>query len=172
MELKYYSKNTSFTEAMKESAEKKFEKLQKFLKEDEAIKITLESLPKEKLKVKAQIVLKNNKRCRYEVVSEDYYDAIVDIVDNLKQQAKANKISYKERLVKTELDDIEVAEPKVAKIKRFKIEPMTEGMAMLEMSKLGHDSFLFKNINESDKVSMLYSRMDGDYGLIVIDEEE
>lgn len=169
--LKYYSKNIIFTDAMKEAAEKRFAKLEKFLKDDEAVKITLEDLPKDKFRIKAQIVLKNNKRCRCDIVSDDYYDAIVDAVDNLKQQAKSSKISYKERLTRTE-PDIEASEPKVAKIKRFKIEPMTEGMAMLEMSKLGHETFLFKNINESDKVSMLYSRMDGDYGLIVIDEDE
>ena len=42
---------------------------------------------------------------------------------------------------------------------------MTEEEAMLQMELLGHDFFVFVS-SETDLVSVLYRRRDGDYGLI------
>lgn len=173
MKTIYYSKTGNFTEAMKETAEKKFKKLEKFAKEDEPIKITYETFKKDQIKVKAQIVLKNNQRIRAEVNGYDFYDCLTDIVDNLKEQAKASKerMSYKERIVKE--DQLEIPEteviPSIKKVKRFDVERITEAMAVLEMEKLGHDNYIFRNINEDDKLCCIYRRIDGDYGMIVVE---
>ena len=169
MELKCYSKTQNFTDAMVNAAEERFVKLTRFLKEDEPVKLTLETFKGEKVRLKAQAVLKNNKHVRAQIDGYDYYDCLVDLVDNLKEQAKANKSSYKNRIEKFDETMPAIEEPSIKKIKRFEVEAITEGMAILEMERLGHESYIFKNINEEDKVCMIYRRMDGDYGLVIID---
>lgn len=55
--------------------------------------------------------------------------------------------------------------PTIVKTKRLQVKPMTEEEAMLQMELLGHDFFVFVS-SETDLVSVLYRRRDGDYGLI------
>ena len=45
------------------------------------------------------------------------------------------------------------------------MKPMTIEEAIIEMELLGHDFFLFQNI-ETEGYNVIYRRKDGDYGLI------
>jgi len=54
---------------------------------------------------------------------------------------------------------------RIVKVKRFSIEPMFEEDALARMEELGHEFFVFVNA-ESERVSVLYRRGDGDFGLI------
>ncbi len=56
-------------------------------------------------------------------------------------------------------------EPTIVKSKHVELKPMTTDEAILQMELLGHDFFLFASV-ETDQVSVLYRRRDGDYGLI------
>jgi ribosome hibernation promoting factor len=56
----------------------------------------------------------------------------------------------------------------VAKIKRFKMKPMSEGQALEEMERLGHAFFLFLN-EDSQELNLLYRRHDGSLGLVEAD---
>lgn len=172
MKINHYSKTGSFTPAMVEIAEKKFSKLEKFLKDDEPVKLIMESFKNDKVRLKVQIVLKNNKRIRTEVDGSDYYSCLDDAVDNLKIQAKEakDKNTRKERCSKIEPTEETAILPTIKKRKHFDLEEgITEGMAMIEMEKLGHDKYVFRNIDEEDKICVLYKRMDGDFSLIIID---
>lgn len=53
----------------------------------------------------------------------------------------------------------------VVKVKRFTIKPMSINEAADQMELLGHDFFLFLNA-ETEQLSLLYRRRDGNYGLI------
>jgi ribosome hibernation promoting factor len=53
----------------------------------------------------------------------------------------------------------------IVKVKRFAIEPMFEEDAVTRMEELGHSFFVFVNA-ENERVSILYRRSEGDYGLI------
>ena len=55
--------------------------------------------------------------------------------------------------------------PGIVKMKRFAMEPMFEEDAVARMEELGHAFFVFLNA-ETDRVSVLYRRRDGDYGVI------
>ena len=172
MIINYYSKTCTFTPAMVEMAEKKFTKLEKFLKEGEPIKLVMENFKEDHTRLKVQIVLKNNKRIRTEVDEVSYYSCLDEALENLKIQAKEakDKTTRKERCSKPEFEMPEIVEPTIKKRKHFDLEDsITEGMAMIEMEKLGHDKYVFRNINEEDKICVLYKRMDGDFSLIVID---
>jgi putative sigma-54 modulation protein len=54
---------------------------------------------------------------------------------------------------------------RIVKTKRFGIEPMFEEDAVERMEELGHLFFIFVNA-ESEKLCVLYKRKSGDYGLI------
>jgi len=54
---------------------------------------------------------------------------------------------------------------RIVKVKRFAIEPMFEEDAVARMEELGHSFFVFVNA-ENERVSILYRRREGDYGLI------
>jgi len=54
---------------------------------------------------------------------------------------------------------------RIVKLKRFAIEPMFEEDAVARMEELGHSFFVFVNA-ENERVSILYRRREGDYGLI------
>ncbi len=55
--------------------------------------------------------------------------------------------------------------PKLVKVKRFAIKPMSVSEAIEQMELLGHSFFLFVN-SETGSVGLLYKRNDGNYGLI------
>jgi len=56
----------------------------------------------------------------------------------------------------------------VAKIKRFKMRPMSEEQARQQMDELGHAFFLFLN-EDSQELNLLYRRHDGTLGLVEAD---
>lgn len=61
-------------------------------------------------------------------------------------------------------DEMEEA-PRVVKVKRFDIKPMTVEEAMLQLELLGHSFYMFTN-GESGQINVIYKRKDGNFGLI------
>ncbi len=55
--------------------------------------------------------------------------------------------------------------PNVVKIKRFDMTPMFEEDAVAQMTELGHQFFVFHDA-ETDEVSVVYRRSDGNFGVI------
>ncbi|MCD6351341.1 MAG: ribosome-associated translation inhibitor RaiA [Armatimonadetes bacterium] len=57
-------------------------------------------------------------------------------------------------------------EVKIERVKTVPVKPMTAQEAALQMELLGHDFFLFMDA-ETEKISLVYRRHDGSYGLLV-----
>ena len=53
----------------------------------------------------------------------------------------------------------------VVKRKKVYLKPMDEEEAIMQMELLGHTFFVFKDI-KTEKVNVLYKRLDGAYGVI------
>jgi putative sigma-54 modulation protein len=70
-------------------------------------------------------------------------------------------------LYATDLDATESAGPIIVKSKQFAVKPMRAEEAALQMELLGHDFFLFRNV-ESNNAAALYRRRDGALGLIEV----
>jgi putative sigma-54 modulation protein len=63
--------------------------------------------------------------------------------------------------------DAETDEPGVVvRTKRFKVQPLDIDEAIEHMELLGHDFFVFHNVDEAG-VSVVYRRHDGTYGVLV-----
>ena len=74
--------------------------------------------------------------------------------------------------VKTNIDfDMSVIEPemednnKVLKRKVVDVKPMNEEEAIIQMELLGHQFYMYKD-SESGKISVVYKRTDGNYGIL------
>ena len=63
-------------------------------------------------------------------------------------------------------DDTDRLPPIIARRKQFRILPMNEFEAIEQMNLLGHDSFFIFYNGETNRISVLYRRRDGSYGLI------
>ena len=104
-----------------------------------------------------------------------YQAALDTVVDKVERQAIDHKEKPRVRARPEEEKAIlrriadGTAEPgherEIVKTKRFAIEPMFEEDAVTAMEELGHDFYVFVNA-EHERISVLYRRRDGDYGLI------
>jgi putative sigma-54 modulation protein len=63
-------------------------------------------------------------------------------------------------------DDTGQLPPIVVKRKKFRILPMDEFEAVEQMNLLGHDAFFVFYNADTSRISVLYKRRDGSYGLL------
>lgn len=111
---------------------------------------------------------------RAEEKNADLYAAIDLVIDVLERQIRKNKTKLNRHrneevigfafVPDTEEDDNEIVES-IVKRKTITTKPMGEEEAILQMELLGHDFFVFKNVDE-ECMSVLYKRKDGNYGII------
>ena len=119
---------------------------------------------------------------RAEERTSDFGTALDAVVDKLENQVRRFKERIKNHKGKADAptaadafaelpEEVTAASeplPTVARRKRFAIKPMTADEAALQMELLQHDFFAFMNA-DSDQVSVLYRRKDGNYGLLELD---
>ena len=162
------------TKAIKETIESKLERLEKYFEEN--ADITAHVVVKVKnLDQTIEVTIPTNRfTLRAEETHEDLYTAIDKVIDKLERQIRKNKTKLNNKYKNVDkmdmiLDfDVEKDEEeniKIVKRKNIEMKPMNEEEAVLQSSLLGHDFFVFKNIDE-ECVSVLYLRKDGSYGII------
>jgi putative sigma-54 modulation protein len=111
----------------------------------------------------------------------DMRAAIDGVVDKLERQMRKrrNRLIDKRRLEvsrarRRQAADAEArlravstppAAAEVVRIKRFVMKPMTAEDAMLQLERLGHAFFVFRNA-QTEEINVLYRRRDGNYGVI------
>ena len=160
------------TDAIRDYTEEKLGKLDKYFKDDD---ITANVLAK--VRGNSQIVEVTIPTSKFILRSEEEHDdlyAAIDLVtDKLERQIRKNKTrlnrnvkeSVKEFNFDYELPMEEEAKETVVKRKKLEMKPMSEEEAVLEMELLGHNFFVYKDM-DTDSINVLYKRKDGDYGLI------
>ena len=106
------------------------------------------------------------------------YASIDSGVAAIERQIRRNKTRLEKRLRDGALDDImpayapvveEEDEFKIVRSKRFSIKPMSPEEAILQMDLLGHEWFVFKNMDADEAISVVYKREQGGYGLVCDD---
>ncbi len=163
------------TDAIGNYVEEKLSKLNKYFKNDELLANVL-------LRVRGnsqiiEVTIPTDKFIlRSEEEDKDLYAAIDLVTDKLERQIRKNKTrlnkqnvdnKYKEFNFDYEiLDDEDTTEDEIiVKRKKLEMKPMDEEEAILEMNLLGHEFFVYKDMN-TDNINVLYKRKDGNYGLI------
>jgi putative sigma-54 modulation protein len=100
-------------------------------------------------------------------------DAVAEVLERQierykgKRYEKGRGVSLARQAVSegTVVPEVSEGLPKVVRVKRFAVKPMSVAEAAEQMELLGHSFFLFVNA-ENDVLSLLYRRKDGNYGLI------
>ena len=181
MKYTYACKKVSLNDSIKEYAEKKISKLERYFREDTTAFVTF-SVEKDHL-CTVEITIRGGGtllRAQTEAPDGDMRGAIDAAVGYIERQILKNKTRLAKRLRSegfppaAPADDFEVAEEKefnIVRTKRFAVKPMSPEEAILQMNLLDHDFFVFRS-SEEDSLCIVYQRKNGGYGLIVTDEEE
>ena len=163
------------TDAINEYVESKLSKLNKYFKEEDILANIL-------LRVRGnsqiiEVTIPTDKFIlRGEEEDKDLYAAIDLVTDKLERQIRKNKTrlkkqnsidnKYKEFNFEYIIPEEETTEDEqIVKRKNIEMKPMDEEEAILQMNLLGHEFFVYKDIN-TNKVCVIYKRKDGHYGLI------
>ena len=163
------------TDAIGNYVETKLDRLNKYFKDDNILANVL-------LKVRGtrqiiEVTIPTDKFIlRSEEEDKDLYAAIDLVTDKLERQIRKNKTrlnkqnednKYKEFNFDYEmLEDEDSSEDElIVKRKKLEMKPMDEEEAILEMNLLGHEFFVYKDMN-TNNINVLYKRKDGNYGLI------
>lgn len=173
MKMNFTARQMRVYEAVKETAEKKLAKFDKFFDESAEMDITF-SMPKNLEKVEITIY-SNGMMFRAEEAAETFATAIDRAGEALERQIRKNKTRLQKR-IKDEgyaivdeqypyLDEEEILLDEV-KVKTFSFKPMSLEEAILQMNLLGHDFYVFKDA-ENNETCVVYKRKAGGYGLIV-----
>ena len=171
MKINIRGEKTNITESMKSYAEEKLQKLNKYIEDSDEVTGTLLFKvygPKQIIEVTIPL---RSCTLRVEEEGHDFYAIIDTGIDKLERQIRKNKTRLANKRVKNKSEFILDFEPeeenknKIVKRKTIELKPMDEEEAVLQMELLNHDFYMFKN-TETDKISVVYKRKHGDYGII------
>lgn len=171
MKINLKGKNVQITDGIKDYAEKRFQKLDKYFDKDFEVNATL-SVEKDLHKIDV-VLLFSGLVLKGEDKTRDMYTSIDNVIDKLERQIRKYKtrINRKGKQIDPKDEYIPLVEeealdiPDIVKTKRFAIKPMSKEEAVLQMGLLDHSFFVFLNA-DSDEVNVIYRRNDGQYGLI------
>ena len=165
------------TKSIKDYAEEKLSKLDKYFEKASEINTSVLVSVRNGIQ-KVEVTIPTSKfTIRAEERHTDLYAAIDLIIDKLERLIRKNKSKLTDHYKNIpnfemnfdyeplEEEDTEEDEDIIVKRKNVDTKPMSEDEAVLQMQLLGHDFFAFKNIDE-ECVSVLYVRKDGSYGII------
>lgn len=161
------------TDSIKSQIEEKLGKLDQYFNQPEEIKAYVVVRVKNNEQIIEVTIPTPKFTLRSETSHEDLYAAINLSVDKLERQIRKNKTKlkkkFKDALRYEMMEDIEEQEPEeeslISKRKTVDLKPMDEEEAILQMELLGHDFYIFKNV-DTDNISVVYKRKDGKYGII------
>ena len=180
MKFTFACKKISLNDSIKEYAEKKISKLDKYFPEEADAFVTFAVEKKNRCVVELTIRSSNGTlfRAQTEDPDGDMRSAIDEAVSFIDRRIRKNKTRLAKNLrpdalvspVPAEFDVVEDNDFDVIRTKRFVVKPMTSDEAILQMNLLGHTFFMFRNA-DSGEINVVYSRRNGDYGLLVPETE-
>ena len=175
MKVNITGKNYETYEKLESTIEKKLDRLDKYFSEDIDANAVLS---RERGRDKIEVTI-NAKGAvfRAEEMNQDIYECIDRVVDKLSSQitrfkGKLAKRYNDNKALKFEFDEPEddedleeVEDTPVVKTKKFELRPMDVDEAILEMEMLGHNFFVYLDM-DTDSVNVVYKRNGGNYGVL------
>jgi putative sigma-54 modulation protein len=171
-------KNFAVPERVKRYAEKRFKRLERVVDDpsDAIVELSVEhhrSADDSHL-VDVSLVI-DGRTLRGSATAISHEAGIDAVVDRLERRAVDHKTKPRTRsrppeekaLLRRIADGTSerTRDARIVKVKRFAIEPMFEEDALTAMDELGHQFYVFVNA-ENERISILYRRAGGDYGVI------
>lgn len=169
MKITIVGRQMNVWDSTKEMAERKLAKLDKYFGSEASATVTF-SCKRERDTV--EITIRGaNTIFRAEVEDTSFQNAMDRCVEIIDRQIRKNKTRLEKRLKEGEFtfpafDEVLDEDPEfIVRTKEFELFPMSVEEAIMQMNLLGHQFFVFFNL-ETDNVSVVYTRRDGSYGLI------
>ncbi|MBQ3497151.1 MAG: ribosome-associated translation inhibitor RaiA [Oscillospiraceae bacterium] len=180
MKFTFTCKKVPLNDSIKEYAEKKISKLDKYFRE-EAEAFVIFSVEKRN-RCLVEVTLRGADGTLYRASCEDsdgdMRSAIDDAASFIDRKIRKNKTRLAKNLrsdalvsdVPAEFDIDEEREFEIVRTKHFAVKPMSAEEAILQMNLLGHSFFVFRNVDDG-VLSIVYARKQGGYGLIETDDK-
>lgn len=179
MKVNIISKDYEVSTRLEKAINDTLAKCDKYVREDTKANVVVRMTNKEKV-IEITVFLPQKKIVRVEKRGKSFYDILNDVSDNLSRQLRKVKERYvdKHKTSKSikQLNNAEVVtedkkliaetEEDVVRVKKYDIDNMSVDEAINTMDMLGHDFYVFKNI-ENDSICAVYRRKSSGYGLIV-----
>ncbi|MEZ4636549.1 MAG: ribosome-associated translation inhibitor RaiA [Caldilineaceae bacterium] len=187
MKLDVHGRNIEVTDWIKEYVEKKVNRLERFLPQVREARADLVYSDTRAAadRYTAQLTIwANGQILRAEESTGDIFASIDAIVDKMSRQIeryKGRRFKSKRRAAaataaetelaavvlpeETETAVVEEDAGEVVRTKRFTAQPMDTEEAIDQMELLGHDFFVFFNMDDG-AMNVVYKRRDGNYGLL------
>ena len=176
MKFTFTCKKIALNDSIKEYAEKKISKLDRYFPAEADAFVTFAVEKKNRCTVEVTIRAANGTlfRAQQQDTDGDMRGAIDAAVSFIDRRIRKNKTRLAKNLrsealtpdVPAEFDVAEDVEFNVVRTKRFALVPMTIDEAILQMNLLDHPFYMFRNV-DTEEVCVVYQRKSGGYGLIV-----
>ena len=189
MKTSVHGRNMEVTDWIREYVEKKVGKLERYLPEAKEARseLTHTDTRSAQDRYTAQLTIWTDGRIlRAEESTGDVFASVDATVDKMyrqierykgrryhekrRQSAAAVANAQAEAIAQMEEDSAEEAAQasfggEIVRVKEFAVQPMSEREAVDQMELLGHDFFLFYNV-DADGINVVYRRRDENYGLL------
>ena len=181
MKYQIVGKNITVTDGIRNAIIKKLSKMDNYFRNDEAIECRA-LVRSYRTGAKVEItIFTPNVDLRAEVVDVDLYNAVDLAVEKLAGQLRKlktrmdrsnGKLSLGRSIVFDSFEAEKEANDKdeIVRTKQVYLEPMSLETAVMKMEALGHDFFVYLDI-EDDLVSVLYKRIENGYGIIQVENK-
>ena len=176
MKFNFLEKKLQIGPEVRDYAEKKIGKLDKFFKQESDATVAFGT---ERGRCRVEVTLKNNGMFyRASELTNDMHASIDSACALIERQIRKNKTRLEKKLrdgafereIKPDYIPAESEEGEedltIVRTKRFSLKPMTPEEAVLQMNLLEHEFFAFLNMDDGDSFSVVYKRKNGGYGLI------
>ena len=171
MKINIIGRQLNVYDDTKAMIEEKLAKLDKYFDDEASATATLTH--KRNLATLEITIKASNTLFRSEVDAESFRDALDKSIDNIERQIRKNKTKLRKKLREniipdgelfSEPDEVETGDIIIRK-KKFEYTPMSPEEAIMQMNLIGHTFFVF-NDAATGKTCVVYTRKDGNYGLI------
>jgi putative sigma-54 modulation protein len=179
MDVVIKSRNLEVTDALQSYIERKVSRLDRFLPNigDAQFDLSVQNARNAQQRQVAQLTLRTSSGAilRVEEHSSDMRSSIDLALEKMSRRVKRYKGKHWQSQTRVAeetlpLEDEEESEPEldstVVRTKRFQTRPMDVEEAIEQMELLGHDFFIFYDI-DSNGFNVVYRRRDGGYGLLI-----
>jgi putative sigma-54 modulation protein len=178
MRLEVKGRNVEVSEAIRRYAEEKLGRLERQLADPTQVELELavEQNPSIAANHIAEATIWTKGPTLRARESSSAFEASIDqLVDKLERQvqryrAKRSRREAGRRVGNGSVPDepqftAEQLDRMIVKSKQFDLQPLTPDEATLELELIGHDFFVFRNV-DTGRTNVVYRRRDGGYGLI------
>ncbi|MCD6545384.1 MAG: ribosome-associated translation inhibitor RaiA [Thermotogae bacterium] len=175
MDYKIVTKGLELSDSLKNYLDKRLSKIDRIANNIVSADVRLSKETRGREIVEITIHM-GNTIIRVEEITNDIYSSIDAAIDSLVRRIKRYKDlkhSRQQRAQRTLEQETQTQEEKsfldkIVKTKRFFMKPMSIEEAIMQLEMLGHSFFVFRNA-ETDEINVVYTRKDGNYGLIELE---